>query len=1266
MEEINVLMFEGLEGMTTEFRGIEIAGITTGSVIAATAIIAGVAEVAGPLALAVFSYGLAIATVFHLGLDALAVVSIMATVSKVLLTINTFAPYVAGVEVFLALIGVIAGAVWVVVDYFVHREERAAPYDIEQVEEWIWLTGPPNRSEFIYPDDYTHDLRFDEYATLDKTRHLYPRTTPHYYAIKGMKDDEMEGGKNHSFNASEYDKIVNDKRMFDYIFHIKKEAFQKATGLGNRFTYPPRLNYIGDYAFNMSDIESFDFTQGNDVSVIGAGAFQGTKLPAIDLSGHFALASLGMRCFAHNEKLHTLKLPGSIVGMGCLVVYETPNLHTIELGWRTKQQLDLIKKNFKEESNPFSIKEREDAHNPYAKVEAAMLVPFADKELVIPFGSFEQYYRHNRNCTYLGGNFLIKENYTVLQAVENGDGLHLTKDEVLKAAIDNMKYESPKGLDKDDEKKARAAFDRTKKEMENEYADPDNRDKNSGILYAVNVFDKKAIIIENEFIKKSSVLTIKTDKMNFNGEEYPVEYSKLPPNIKSVVVDMEHVSDSLFGRLTGYSPVTFSSDSEGVIKADTGAFSPPPSITFTDKVKTIDRGIFNKKDTIDVYFDWHTSTSRTLVDDEAFSENVRLHVRNYDGKPEDFNYFKFNSGHFKGGRIMPLSGMTPEELSQRTLDDGITYEFVRPDTARIARLGESVSLSLSEKRDIADRYFSVPGFGRLDFLRGSRRIRTVKLAADITSLPDRTFEGCDSLERTEGEDHLVSIGDYAFRNCRSFKSLTVADSAKRIGRGAFEGCTGLTSIQLLSDSPETVSVGEGAFAKVPASCRVHIPGYSEDNYGWMSSEPSHSWQGLLIAPNYYPIEVRVNDLRGGNVSGYEDAGGYAYASKAPLTAHPADGYHFETWKNTTSDERVSSEDCYAITVSTDTKVRALFLPSIYRVSLLAENGRVKSGDGTYGYRARATIEAAASRPGYHFVEWTNQWGDRVSDANPYSFAVTGDELFWAHFARTKGWTVGDDDNMSDAEATDALSVQYPDVLPFQADFAVNSHTVDLFAVNGQITKPDSGAAEATHVLPLQADADGGYHFVKWTTAAGDSLSAENPYALTVESDTAVRAHFAANLYPVRVSAANGRIKAGGGSYFYHTQARIEAEGDAGYRFVKWTDAGGKGVSGQNPCTFIVTGEAELRAVFEKAGATHALPVLLPEAEAGVYYADGVLHLVNLEGYSISVSTMKGERVLQFMTGGDDEHYPAVLPAGVYVLNGAKWKEKYVVKKFVVK
>ncbi|OAV64319.1 hypothetical protein Barb6XT_02851 [Bacteroidales bacterium Barb6XT] len=199
-------------------------------------------------------------------------------------------------------------------------------------------------------------------------------------------------------NVTKYKKLVNNTDVFNRIFMIEREAFQEAKGLKSNFKLPPKLNYIGDWAFLQSDINSLDFTQGNSIAVIGKMSLAYTQIGTIDLSEHFALSSLAPYCFAHNPNLHTLKLPGSIVGMAEFPVEATPNLHVIELGWTSRPQLDLIQKYYDE------LKKGEYVNG--------ALVPFRDKKLQIPFGSFEQYYRRQIDLSrrpfsidykYLGG-----------------------------------------------------------------------------------------------------------------------------------------------------------------------------------------------------------------------------------------------------------------------------------------------------------------------------------------------------------------------------------------------------------------------------------------------------------------------------------------------------------------------------------------------------------------------------------------------------------------------------------------------------------------------------------------------------------------------------------------------------------------------------------------------------------------------------------------------------------------------------------------------
>ncbi|OAV74069.1 hypothetical protein Barb7_02484 [Bacteroidales bacterium Barb7] len=207
---------------------------------------------------------------------------------------------------------------------------------------------------------------------------------------------------------------------------------------------------------------------------------------------------------------------------------------------------------------------------------------------------------------------------------------------------------------------------------------------------------------------------------------------------------------------------------------------------------------------------------------------------------------------------------------------------------------------------------------------------------------------------------------------------------------------------------------------------------------------------------------------------------------------------------------------------------------------------------------------------------------------------------------------------------------------------------------------------------LTADADSGYHFVKWTNADGSLFSVANPHTFVVTGDMSVQAHFAVNnaVYTVKLSAVNGKIMAGDGVHDYDTEIEAVAEADYGYHFVKWVNVAGDSVSGSNPYRFVLTEETELTAVFTKdtdEPLTGFGTLLGVETLSGVYYAEGVLRLANLKGYFISVSTLDGRQVLQFRADSDDERYAAALPAGIYVLNAARGKEeRHVGTKFVVK
>ncbi|OAV70312.1 hypothetical protein Barb4_01428 [Bacteroidales bacterium Barb4] len=1172
--------------------------------------------------------------------------------------------------------------------------------------------------------DYSHyGFRMNQYRTYGES-YSHPDGEPYYYTIEKIEHPDK------GFNLAGFQ--YWESKIYNSIFYIEQEAFRGVESL-KEFKCPDHLNYIGDYVFDRSGLETFDFAKANFLSMIGASAFSATKLSVMDLSRQ-PVISIGDYCFSRNRNLHTLKLPESLIGIGTDIVEDTPNLHTIGLGWMTKPQLELIEQHCMEENSNG-------------------LNNFKGKNLSIPFLSFDQYFRYNKNCTFLGGNFLTEENNTILKVVENNGTVYLTRDLVLRATIDGMSFKNPGGTH-EQQLEAVKAYQGARAALELEYADPNNRDADSGVLYGIDMFSKTAGIVGNEQLRKTKRLTIKSTKIRFNDEDYTLDFRVLPESAERVDIDMENVPDSLL------------SYSFGVV-------GKPQVYHFSNNVKKIGKRIFNKRigsALVDVHLNFQT-ISRADVDDQAFDENVRLHVTDYTGKREDFNYFFFNSDRYKGALIMPLPGMKQEELSRTTVD-GVTYEFVKPDTCRIIGFtGDHIDFS--EKRVIGGRSYSID----LGFLRGNRHIKTVKLSADITSLPEKAFESCDSLVSVDcggvtqiGEgafdgckklqtvtfgQHLASIGNRAFKDCPSLTEITLPSTVESLSNGAFQNCTGLTSVSLPANSkfrfipenlfsgctslkeitfppavqsigtsafkgctllkeitfppavrsigisafegctllkeiilPSTVigvgakafsgctglasvslpsdpmTVDADAFEGVPASCTAYIPRGSEEKYGYTGNGPNdvQRWRGLTLVPHFYTVTVDVNERERGRVAGLAD-NKPSYGTEITLTAHPAEGHRFMKWADANANgATVSTQNPYTFTVKKDMALRAYFTTNLYQVSLSAEaNGRIKSGVSKYAFGTRATVEAEADT-GYYFMMWANAAGDILSLQNPYTFTVEGDTALLAYFAVGNG---------------DWLTLQ-PYLGEEYGGETGGNYLVRLSAANGKIKSGDGSHAPHT-AATIEAEAYANYHFVKWTNTRGDSLSAENPYTFTVESDTAILAYFAADVCPVRLSAAaNGQLKSEGGDYAYHTWAKIEAEADAGYHFAKWTNADGSLFSTANPYSFVVTGGAELTAVFAKGEADETGEVGEPQTgfetlfgvngkgEAAAYYAEGMLWLVNLAGYSISVSTMKGERLLQFTADGDDAEYAAALPAGVYILNAAKWKEKHVVRKFVVK
>ena len=139
-----------------------------------------------------------------------------------------------------------------------------------------------------------------------------------------------------------------------------------------------------------------------------------------------------------------------------------------------------------------------------------------------------------------------------------------------------------------------------------------------------------------------------------------------------------------------------------------------------------------------------------------------------------------------------------------------------------------------------------------------------------------------------------------------------------------------------------------------------------------------------------------------------------------------------------------------------------------------------------------------------------------------------------------------------------------------AEFSMSEkYTVSLSCDTNKGTVTGSGEYDENANVTIEAIANEGYHFVKWSDG-----NTENPRTIVVTEDVELTAEFAINQYEVNVTAGeNGYVK-GSGTYNYGTEVTIEAIANEGYHFVEWSDG-----NTENPRTIVVTEDVELMAEF---------------------------------------------------------------------------------------
>lgn len=335
-------------------------------------------------------------------------------------------------------------------------------------------------------------------------------------------------------------------------------------------------------------------------------------------------------------------------------------------------------------------------------------------------------------------------------------------------------------------------------------------------------------------------------------------------------------------------------------------------------------------------------------------------------------------------------------------------------------------------------------------------------------------------------------------------------------------------------------------------------------------------------------------------------GAYAKGTELPITAIPAQHWHFVEWQGDLS----GSDNPTVLTMDANKAVHAVFEPNQVTLSVTWEGqGGVEPNGGTYDEGNQVTLTATPDAH-WHFVEWQ---GDLSGWTNPIQLTLASNKAVHAVFEPnqvmlTATWegqgrvdpNGGTFDEGGEITVTaihdegwhfvewqqDLTGPNNPAGLVMDADkiihavFQINQYVLST-QVSGQgSVDPNGGTYNHGTPLTLTATADTGWHFLEWQ---GDVSGPNNPIDLTMDANKVVRAVFQQDEPPAQYVlttawSGDGRIQPNGGTYDEGTIVTVTAIPDESWRFVEWQqDLAGS----ENPTELTMDANKTVHATFAR-------------------------------------------------------------------------------------
>ncbi len=347
---------------------------------------------------------------------------------------------------------------------------------------------------------------------------------------------------------------------------------------------------------------------------------------------------------------------------------------------------------------------------------------------------------------------------------------------------------------------------------------------------------------------------------------------------------------------------------------------------------------------------------------------------------------------------------------------------------------------------------------------------------------------------------------------------------------------------------------------------------------------------LNLVATFKILSYDVTLAASGNNGTVTGGGTFEFDTEITLTATAKTGYKFTRWSDG------NTENPRAFKVTEDVELTAEFEILTFNVIAKAGKGGTVTGGGTYNYGANATLEAIPNA-GYHFVEWsdgktenprtisnitedftfTATFSDKVEctvAANGQNGTVEGTGVYFAGETATLK-AVGNEGFKffcwSDGVTANPRRVKVASDTTLTAQFIDSNlgiFTVEASANNGTVEGKTGIVVEGTSVTLTAVPAEG-YNFLRWSNGSNNAT-----LTFTVSEDVTLTATCTdKEICTVSATGQNGTFT-GTGIFAAGESTTINAVGNNGYKFLRWTDG-----SMENPRRVIVNGNIALTAQF---------------------------------------------------------------------------------------